>query len=151
MQISPLSAPKYSIQSLYTALHHRQQSRTQLRCSRSYQEPTPCLCYPSSCLQTPPQLLPGIAHITQELRRLLVQGVCHKCHCLSGALICLQALLMDPSLVPSFRPVAAAIEGISPVGYVNVTVLGRMNLFGFHDMAVQLVAVWKNRFEYPTT
>ena len=71
----------------------------------------------------------------------------HKCLGRGGALICLQALLMDPSLVPSFRPVAAAIEGISPVGYVNVTVLDRMNLLGVHDMAVQLVAVWKNRFE----
>ncbi len=54
---------------------------------------------------------------------------------------------MDPSIVPSFRPVAAAIEGISIVGYVYVTVQDRMNLFGVHDMAVQLVAVWKNRFE----
>ncbi len=47
----------------------------------------------------------------------------------------------------SFRPVAAAIEGISIVGYVNVKVLDRVNLFGVHDKAVQLVAVWKNRFE----
>ena len=55
---------------------------------------------------------------------------------------------MDPSLVPSFRPVAAAIEWISPISYVNVTVPDRMNFFGVHDMAVQLVAVWKNRFEW---
>ena len=54
---------------------------------------------------------------------------------------------MDPRLVSSFRPVAAAIDGISIVGHVNVTVLDRMNLFSVHDMVVQLVAVWKNRFE----
>ena len=40
MKISPLPAPKYSILSPYTALHHRQQCRTQFRCSRSDQEPT---------------------------------------------------------------------------------------------------------------
>ena len=55
---------------------------------------------------------------------------------------------MDPSFVPSFLPIAAAMEGVSPEGYVNGTVLDRMNLFGVHDMAVQLVAVWKNRFEW---
>jgi hypothetical protein len=54
---------------------------------------------------------------------------------------------MDPSLVPSLRPVAAAIDGISTGGHVNVTVLDRMNIFSVHDMVVQLVAVWKNRFE----
>ena len=54
---------------------------------------------------------------------------------------------MDPSLVPSLRTVAAAIDGISIVCHVNVTVLDRMNLFGVHDMAVQLVAVRENRFE----
>jgi hypothetical protein len=53
---------------------------------------------------------------------------------------------MDPSLLPSFLSVAAAIEGISIVVYVN-TVLDRMKLFGVHDMAVQLVAVWKYRFD----
>ena len=54
---------------------------------------------------------------------------------------------MDPSLVPSLRPVAAAIDGIRIVCHINMTVLDRMNLFCVHDMAVQLVAVWKNGSE----
>ena len=54
---------------------------------------------------------------------------------------------MDPSLVPSFWPVAAAINGIRIVCHVKVTVPYRMNLFSVHDMTVQLVAVWKNRSE----
>ncbi len=61
-----------------------------------------------------------------------------------------KALLMDTSLMHSFRAVRAAIAGISIVTivcHVNVTVLDRTNLFSVHDMAVQFVAVWKNRFE----
>jgi hypothetical protein len=57
---------------------------------------------------------------------------------------------MDTSLMHSFRAVRAAIAGISIVTivcHVNVTVLDRTNLFSVHDMAVQFVAVWKNRFE----
>ena len=54
---------------------------------------------------------------------------------------------MDMSLVPSFRPVAAAINGIRVVCHVNVTVLDRMNLFSVHYMAIQLVLVWKNGSE----
>ncbi len=54
---------------------------------------------------------------------------------------------MDPSLLPSFRTVAAAIDGISIVCHFNVTVLDRMNLFSVYDMEVQLVDVWENRFE----
>ncbi len=49
---------------------------------------------------------------------------------------------MDPSLMPSFRAVLAAIDGIGIVCHVNVTVLDRMNLCGVHNMAVQFVAVW---------
>jgi hypothetical protein len=49
--------------------------------------------------------------------------------------------------MPSFRAVRAAIDGIGIVCHVNVTVLDRMNLFSVHDMVVQFVAVWKNRFE----
>ena len=54
---------------------------------------------------------------------------------------------MDISLVPSFWPVAAAINGIRVVCDVHVTVLDRMNLFSVHDMAIQLVPVWKNGSE----
>ena len=52
-----------------------------------------------------------------------------------------------PSLVPSFWPVAAAINGIRIVCQVKVTVLDRMNLFSVHDMSIQLVPVWKNGSE----
>ena len=58
-------------------------------------------------------------------------------------MICLQALLMDPSLVSSLRPVTAAIDDTRPVCHVNMTVLDGMNLLSVQDMAVQLVAVWK--------
>jgi hypothetical protein len=54
---------------------------------------------------------------------------------------------MDPSLVPAFRPIAAAIDWIRIVSHINVTVLDRMNLFSVHYMAVQLVAVWKDGSE----
>ena len=54
---------------------------------------------------------------------------------------------MDPSLVPSLRPVGAAINRIRPFSHFNVTVLDGMNLLSVHDMAVQLVAVWKNGSE----
>ena len=56
-------------------------------------------------------------------------------------MICLQALLMDPSLVPPLRPVTAAIDDTRPVCHVNMTVLDGMNLLSVQDMAVQLVAV----------
>ena len=71
----------------------------------------------------------------------------HKCLGLGEAPIRLQALRMDPCLVPSFRPVAAAIDGIRIFCHVNVTVPDRMNLFCVHDMAFQLVAVRKNGSE----
>jgi hypothetical protein len=41
---------------------------------------------------------------------------------------------MDPSLIPAFRPVAAANDGILIICNVKVAVLDRTNLFGVHVM-----------------
>ena len=61
MKISPLHAPIYSIQSPYTAPHHRQQSWTPFRCSRSDQAPMPCRCYQSRFQRRHPHPLSGTA------------------------------------------------------------------------------------------
>ncbi len=51
---------------------------------------------------------------------------------------------MDSGLMPSLRPVAGAIDGISIVYHVNMTVLDRMDLFCVHEVAFNLVGVWKH-------
>jgi hypothetical protein len=58
-----------------------------------------------------------------------------------------QTLLIDPSLMPAFRPVAAAVLGVRVNRNIKVTVLDRMNLFRVHDQAVHLIAIRKNRSE----
>ncbi len=63
------------------------------------------------------------------------------------ALIGPEALLMDPCLMTPLWPVAAAIDWISKLCHINVTVLDGMNFFGVHYQAVNLIAVWKHSFE----
>jgi hypothetical protein len=66
--------------------------------------------------------------------------MCHQCLGRAGALICLESLQMYLFPVTSFRPVAAAIDGISIVCCVYVTVLDGMNFSPVHDETVQLIS-----------
>jgi hypothetical protein len=63
------------------------------------------------------------------------------------ALIGLEALLMDPCLTTAFGPIATAINGICKICHVDVTVLDGMHFLGVHYKVINLVAVWKHRFE----
>ena len=55
--------------------------------------------------------------------------MCDQCLSRGDALISFESLLMDPCLMTSFKPVAAAIDGLSIVWYVNVPVLDGTNFF----------------------
>ncbi len=68
-------------------------------------------------------LHPASHGVTQEQRCFLVKGMGHHCLGRSGSLIGLESLLMDPFPMPSFWPIAAAIDWICIIDHVKVTVL----------------------------
>jgi hypothetical protein len=59
-------------------------------------------------------------------------------------MVSLETLLMNPFLVPSFWPVAAAIDRIGIIGHVKVTVFNGMNVFCVHDKSINTVTVLKH-------
>jgi hypothetical protein len=81
-------------------------------------------------------LLPASDGVTQEQRCFLVKGMGHHCLGRCRSLIDLESLLMDPLPMPSFWPIAGAIDWICIIDHVKVTVLDGMNLFCVHDKAI---------------
>ena len=90
MKISPLHAPIYSIQSPYTAPHHRRQSYGfHSAAPEAIRSQGLAVAISPVFSGGIPILYPAPHSITQELRRLLIQGMRHKCLGRGGALICL--------------------------------------------------------------
>ena len=92
-------------------------------------------------------LPPCIAWRHTRAEKPFVQGIGHHSLSRCGNLIGLEALLMDPCLVPSFWPVAAAIDRICKIGNVNMTVLDGMNLFSVHDQTIGSMTIRENSLE----
>ena len=73
---------------------------------------------------------------------MCLQQMCLHCLSRADALICTESLLIDPCLMPSFRPVTATINVICIICYVNITVFDWMTFFCVQAFAGGLSPPW---------